>query len=354
MALATVGVALAQDDARVPEIGSTYTIDRENGYTEFCIQVNAERLEGKIYDVEFTGSWAPPITTPLERFGPPGEWEWESFPGGGWQAKTGVPMSLGERYCFRLPLTSVPDPVSLTASTKTASGQHQQYLTFVSRPPDFRSARGDVPRNFLFGSGEVAAVGTFEPADVVCRPQPIEERFVLTTPRPGALTIRRPGTGQVASGLIDARGHFSAAGATAAFVGRIQGREALVGFRDGRLPACEQSFIGRFDLESAGRTAPACKRPTVVAPSRARVIGRSRVALRIGARCAGNPLARWPMEITLRSRSRTFKVGSFRTALAPRALLVRLGDTRPNELVVRANAGRGLGAATKRIRLVYG
>ncbi len=83
LTFAAVGTALAQDDARVPEISSTYTIDRENGYTEFCIKINADRFEGKIFDVEFVGAWAPPITTPLDRFGPPGMWEWEPFGGGG-------------------------------------------------------------------------------------------------------------------------------------------------------------------------------------------------------------------------------------------------------------------------------
>ena len=351
--LAAVGTALAQDDPRVPEISSTYTIDRENGYTEFCIEINAERLEGKIFDVEFTGTWPPPITTPPEQFGPPGQWQWEPFGGGGWQAKSGVAMASGTRHCFRLPVTSVPDPVTLTASTKLPSGNHQPYLEFVSRPPDYRSASGAVPRNFTFGGGQVAALGVLSPADVNCRPQPIEDQFLLATPGRGVLTIRRSGTAETATGRVDALGHFRAAGATSSFVGRMRGREAIVGYRNSRLPACEQSFIGRLDLPRAGRTAPACRRPAIVAPTRAPV-RQSEVALRLGARCAGSPLSRWPMAVTLRFAGTTFKVGSFRTTLAPRSVVVELGDTRPKVLVVRASAGQGLGAATKRIRLAYG
>lgn len=353
IAFAVAGVARAQDDPRVPEIGSTYTIDRENGYTEFCIEINAERLQDKIYDVEFTGAWAPPTTTLPEGFGPPGEWEWEPFGGGGWQAKTGVPMELNKRYCFRLPVTSVPDPVTLTASTKTPSGQHQQYLTFVSRPPDYRSARGDVPRSFTFGDRAVAGAAFLEPADVTCRPDSIEDQFTFATPRRGQLAIRRSGTGETASGRVDALGHFTAAGEAASYVGRILGRVVVFGYRDARRAACEQSFVGRVELERPGRSAPACVRPTVVAPSRVRVVRGSRVPLRIAARCAGAPLARWPMAITLQSQSRTFQVGSFQTALGARAVVVRLGDSRPTELLVRAHAGRGLSAATKRVRLVY-
>lgn len=351
IALAAAGIALAQDDARVPEIRSTYTIDRENGHTEFCIEINADRLEGKIFDVEFTGSWAPPMNTPPSRFGPPGEWQWEPFGGGGWQAKTDVPMELGKRYCFRLPTTNVPDPVTLTASTKTASGQHQPYLTFLSQPPDFRSARGDVPRTFTFGSGAVAAAGVLQPADVNCRPDPSEAEFALSTPRRDRLVIRGPGTAE-ASGRVDSLGHFTAVGEAASYVGRIRGNVVVLGYRDARRPACEQSYIGRLDLERPGRAAPACARPTIVAPTRARVVRGSRVQLRLAATCAGAPL-RWRMKITLRWRGRTFKAGSFRTTLTPRAVGVRLGDTRPSELLIRAAGGQGLAAAVKRVRLVY-
>lgn len=352
LALLSAGIALAQDDPRVPEIRSTYTIDRESGHTEFCIELNADRLAEQIYDVEFTGTWAPPSTTPPGRFGPPGEWQWEAFGGGGWQAKTDVPMELGKRYCFRLPITSVPDPVTLTASTKTASGQHQQYLTFLSRPPDYRSALGDVPRTFTLGAGAVAAAGVLRPADRACRPNPIEAEFTLATPQRGRLTIHRSGT-DTAFGRVDARGHFTAAGELSSYVGRINGRLVVLGYRDGRRPACEQSYTGSLNLERAGRAAPLCSRPTVVAPTRARVIRGSRVELRLAATCAGARLARWPMQITLRWRGRTFKVGSFRTLLSTRSVGVRLGDTRPTELVIRAAGGQGLGAAVKRIRLVY-
>lgn len=352
-AAAGIALAQAQDDPTVLEISSKYTIDRENGYTEFCIKINADRFEGMIFDVEFIGAWAPPITTPLDRFGPPGQWEWEPFGGGGWQAKTGVAMSSDADHCFRLPITSLPDPVMLKASTKLPSGNHTPIFEFVSTPPDYRSARGDVPRNFTFGEGQVAALGVLSPADVACRPQPIEDQFVLGTPRRGVLTIRRSQTGETASGRVDALGHFRAAGETSSFVGRIRGKEAIVGYRNGRLPACEQSFVGRLDLPRAGRAAPACRRPTIVAPTRARV-RRSRISLRVAASCAGAPLSRWPMVVTLRSGGTTFKVGSFRTTLAPRSLVVQLGDTRPRALIVRANAGQGLAAATRRIRLLYG
>ncbi len=262
-------------------------------------------------------------------------------------------MSSDANHCFRLPVTSLPDPVELKASTKLPSGNHQPIFEFVSRPPDYRSARGDVPRNFTFGEGQIAALGVLSPADVACRPQPIEEQFVLATPRRGVLTIRRSGTGETASGRVDALGHFGAAGETSSYVGRIRGKEAILGYRDGRLPACEQSFVGRLELGRAGRAVPSCVRPTIVAPSRERV-RRSRVRFQVAARCAGQPLARWPVAVTLRSGGTTFKVGSFRTTVDPRRLVVELGDTRPRELVIRANAGRGLAAAMKRIRLFYG
>ena len=103
----------------------------------------------------------------------------------------------------------------------------------------------------------VAAAGVLRPVDRTCRPDPIEAEFTLATPQKGRLTIRRAATDS-AFGHVDARGDFTAAGELSSYVGRINGRLITLGYRDGRRPACEQSYTGSLNLERPGTNHPSC------------------------------------------------------------------------------------------------
>src|SRR5437868_2784051 len=66
-------------------ITATHTYDAKTGKVTFCITVQPER-SNQIYGVEFLGSWAPLLGTPLDQFEAPQGWSWEPVSSGGWRA----------------------------------------------------------------------------------------------------------------------------------------------------------------------------------------------------------------------------------------------------------------------------
>lgn len=346
------------------EITAEHTVNPD-GTVTICFNVNAERFRGQIFDIDFyrpqpkfgdlvVPDWLPPADTPRERFrGPNAEWRFEPtappLAPDGWRALPPSPPVPGEGpYCLTIPhRDKVPPGVAIQMLATDA--RHLPLKTFAST---LRVAAnpGGLPRRVSLGESAVAAVGVLTAFGPSCgRPSVIEREFTFAVSG-RTVTIRH--SGGVASGAIRADGAFRAHGETESYTGAISGKGAIASY-DHTESGCTASYEAQFALERAGRVVPACARPTVVAPTRARVARGSRVRLRLGVACAGTRVARWPLEVSLRYGGRRFDVGEFRTTAGLRNVVVRLGGTRPTHLVVRAKRAFGLPAATRRIRLVY-
>jgi hypothetical protein len=211
---------------------------------------------------------------------------------------------------------------------------------------------GELPRQFALGGGAVSAVGVFTAYGRTCGRAPVfEDQFTFTVAR-GTLTIRQPSTGDVAQGSIASNGVFRVGSEQESYTGAIIGKGAIASYAYAR-GGCTTSYEAQFALAQAGRSVPACAKPTVVAPATAAVRASARVPLRVGVTCAGKRVAQWPMEISLSFAGRTHKLPSFKTRATLRNVVVRLGGTRPSALLVRAKPAFSLPGATRRVRLKY-
>ena len=120
---------------RMAEVSADHSVN-PNGHTiTFCLTLTAKEWQGKLFDVEFNGSWAPGIDTPVDRFTAPKGWQWEPVPTGGWRAyNPTTPLPLGAQVCFTLPLGLGPvlTHINLTAT----DAQHRPVLNILSDAVD--------------------------------------------------------------------------------------------------------------------------------------------------------------------------------------------------------------------------
>lgn len=328
-----------------------------DGTVHLCVHV-LDLLSRDIYDIDIYSSanfWLPPASTPRERFRVPNDWRFEPTTGpvdpDGWRFLPPGPLVSGGVYCLDIPVRpgqTAPTGIEFVAT----DDKHTEIKRFMSTL-QVADARGAVPKRFSLGDGEVAASGAFTANGPTCgSPRVFEDEFRFSTAR-NTLTILQPRTRDVVAGNVAWNGTFRIHSETETYTGGINGATAIASYTYTR-SGCTAYYTAQFALERAGRAVPACARTTVAAPATARVGPGARVPLRLAVTCAGARVAGWPVDVSLSYAGRKYKAGSFRTLASQRNVVVRLGDTRPAELTVRARPAFGLPAATKRVRLVYG
>jgi hypothetical protein len=347
-----LGVAAADNDPFPPEVSSTHKYDPQTGTAEFCIRVNVDRWDGKFFDVEFNGSWAPGVNAPENKFqGPSKDWTWEPVGSGGWRAKSDKPMKKRQKYCFKLPVNPPLDKaINLTATDSV----HHPIHNFLSTEAVPAQAPGAVKQQFTLGRTPDPAEAVFTNPEGTCStPSGFSGTYVFTTNSRSQLTIRNVNARNGVTGPIARNGVFHLRTKTQAYDGAIQGRFADAEYR--RIVAgCREQFTAQFQLDRPGRVIRArpCRAPKIRAP---RAVHASNNAARfpVSLVCNGERLGGKVIDVWVRAAEGHLHVGAFKTEDFPFHLRVNFGNTHPSVIELFFRGGRGLKKSKHFIRVLH-
>ncbi|MDQ2983649.1 MAG: hypothetical protein M3R70_06970 [Actinomycetota bacterium] len=345
------GFALGADDLFPPDAAATHKYDAKTGTAEFCVTVNVDLWDGKFFDVEFNGSWAPGVNAPENKFKAPAGWSWEPVGSGGWRAKSDTPMRKGQKYCFTLPVNPPLDKaINLTATDKN----HQPIHNFLSTEAVPLAAPGAVKTRFSLGNTPDPADGIFGNPEGTCgTPRGFNGVFVFSTNSRSQLTIRNVELRNGVTGPIARNGVFHLRTRSQAYDGAIQGRFVDAQYRR-KTGGCREQFTAQFELERAGRVvrAQSCRKPRIVAPDSARIRDNA-VRFPVSLVCNGNRFSGKTIDVWVRTPTGRLHVGPFKSDDVPFHLRVNLGKTHPDRIELFFRGGRGLAPSRHFIRLIY-
>ena len=348
LALACFAAVASADGPNDPEVTSTHTVSKDGTTVEFCITVNSDRLDGKIFDIEFLGSWAPGVNAPENKFVAPTGWSWEPVGSGGWRAYNGTtPMAKGQKYCFTLPLApgqTPPDPVNLIATDQAHHPIHN-FLSTLAPPP----AENGIKHAFWLGPTPDKGEGLFTSTYTGCSGTQellYNATVTLRTPSPGVIVFHEGQFGSTSKGRVYRNRVVHMRGSRSGFDGAIKGKKVTGEYRYTG-SGCLKTFSASIDLDAPGKLVATCPHTTLAAPRRVRY-GNGDLHLRLGLECDGEALAGQSLEVYLVAGKKKQKLGSFKTKRKQSGVLIHLGDARPNAILLRFG-GNGFFARTTRL-----
>jgi hypothetical protein len=353
IALGCVAAAAFGAGPNDPEISATHTIGKDGTTAEFCVTVNADRLDGKLFDVEFLGPWAPGVNAPENQFKAPAGWTWAPVGSGGWRVYNGTtPMAKAQKYCFTLPLASgqtVPNPVNLIATDQAHHPIHN-FLSTLAQP----KTETGIKHAFYLGPAPDEGTGTFVLTYSGCNGSLAEFQtpLELFTAHPGSFQFAELKFDGAGKGEIFRNGVFRARGSVSALDGAINGRVLSGEYRSTR-SGCLETWRVSATLGEAGRVVATCPHTAVDSPSRVNAV-KGNVHLRIALKCGTATLPHRRIDVYLVTGKKKQRVGSFRTTRRKSGLIIHLDGTHPNAVELRFKRQGFFVPARRRVRVVYG
>ena len=345
-----LGVA-ADNDPFPPEVSSTHKYDPATGTAEFCVTVNADRWDGKFFDIEFNGGWTLGVNAPENKFKAPEGWSWEPVGSAGWRAKSDKPMAKGKPYCFKLP---VRPPLDKATNLTATDNSHHPIHNFLSTEAVRAPAPGAVKQRFTLGATPDPAEGIFGNPEGTCSsPTGFSGTYVFTTNSRSQLTIRNVTARNGVTGPIARNGVFHLRTKNEAYDGAIQGRFADAEYR--RIAAgCREQFTARFQLDRPGRVirVQPCRAPKIRAPRSVHAADNA-ARFPVSLVCNGEFLGGKVIDVWVRATEGRLHVGAFKTADFPFHLRLNFGNTHPTVIELIFRGGHGLKKSKHLIRVRY-
>jgi len=356
--LAAAAFAAGPND---PEITAEHTVSAKIGTVTFCITVNADRLDGKVFDVEFIGPWAPGPDAAAAFFGAPQGWNWEPIGSGGWRAYSSTPMAKGTKYCFTLPLAPgqlPPDPVNLIATDDVHHPIHN-FLSTYAKPP---AEKGIHHALWLKVPDDGLATFTLTYSACSGSPAQFQAPTIFSMSRPGTLyeqsLLFLPGGPNFSvSGPVFRNGAFHLRGANAGIDGAfsIDGpsawRAAAGEYRSTRLGCLETWAWSEVFDRAAGKIVETCPHTRIDAPNRVHYRHRD-LRLTLALECGRTRLPRRRIDVYLVNGRKHTVEGSFRSSRKWTHLTIHLGTARPDAVEFRFKSEGFFAGTSRRVGIV--
>lgn len=368
LGLVTVALAaasVAQDNPPGPAFASKWLQEANRLALEFCAEQIAPLPNGNpgVHGLRLNRAdnpWLPPLDTPIQQFTSPFGWTWYPDPAhNAWLASSTARTTIDQELCFTHPVTRriTPGEVERVVA-EGANGADLYYFTAQQVVP--KAKRGELPVHWDLLLQDVTGFYT-SPSSACGLVRNFNTGLRISADNNFGKIVQ-PSTGDTVQGAVNPKTYtFKFVGPTEVYEGGIKGLHLWASYGYTRTfggGPCTAGYLAHLVLSKPATIAPACRRPTIVAPARVPLRSIPPFRVVIGARCAGKYVSGIRVQARIRLDDGFIRLGYFRTKAAPAQVTLRefspaayekvreAARRSPVKLELKALAQRGLQPAT--------